>query len=168
MNVKIAPNININTLGIVTKWGINSISFTSELNFWTVYFQWDCLDVFRMRERQGFFLSRVACHEWKEKVVPNMLPKVHFDSSLVTSDKATSDEWGIGMHTVSFDWYLSGLEWILNLEFCLLKLLIFYQKFYGESGLNSSTFWVFEPVFKYIWSKSSFFVHKASILFKPI
>ena len=23
---------------------------------------------------------------------------------------------------------LSGLEWILNLEFCLLKLLIFYQK----------------------------------------
>ena len=24
------------------------------------------------------------------------------------------------MHTVSFDWFLSGLEWILNLEFCLL------------------------------------------------
>ena len=25
------------------------------------------------------------------------------------------------MHTVSFDWFLSGLEWILNLEFCLLN-----------------------------------------------
>ena len=32
------------------------------------------------------------------------------------------------VHTVSFDWFLSGLEWILNLEFCSLKLLIFYQK----------------------------------------
>ena len=25
------------------------------------------------------------------------------------------------MHTVSFDWFLSGLELIINLEFCLLK-----------------------------------------------
>ena len=149
MNVKIAPNININTLGIVTKWGINSISFTSELNFWTVYFQWDCLDVFRMRERQGFFLSRVACHEWKEKVVPNMSPKVHFDAYyLVTSGKATSDEWGIGMHTVSFDWYLSGLEWILNIEFCILKHLMFHQKLLWNirSRLIFSTFWNFRPV----------------------
>ena len=32
------------------------------------------------------------------------------------------------LHTVSFDWFLSGLEWILNLALCLLKLLIFYQK----------------------------------------
>ena len=32
------------------------------------------------------------------------------------------------LHTVSFDWFLSDLEWIVNLEFCLLKLLIFYQK----------------------------------------
>ena len=32
------------------------------------------------------------------------------------------------MHTVSFDWFLSGLEWILSFEFCLLKVLIFYQK----------------------------------------
>ena len=24
------------------------------------------------------------------------------------------------MHTVSFDWFLSGLEWILNLKFCYL------------------------------------------------
>ena len=29
--------------------------------------------------------------------------------------------------------------------------------------LNSSTFWVFEPVFTYDWSKSSFFMQKASI-----
>ena len=34
----------------------------------------------------------------------------------------------ISKRTVSFDWFLSGLEWIRNLEFCLLKLLIFYQK----------------------------------------
>ena len=32
------------------------------------------------------------------------------------------------MHSVSFDWFPSGLEWILNLEFCLLTCLIFYQK----------------------------------------
>ena len=74
------------------------------------------------------------------------------------------------VHTVSFDWFLSGLEWILNMEFCLLKLLIFYQKLLWNirSRLNSSTFLVFEPVFKYVWSKSSFFVHKASILIKHI
>ena len=33
-----------------------------------------------------------------------------------------------------------------------------------KASLNSSTFWVFEPVFKYVLSKSSFFVQKASIL----
>ena len=64
------------------------------------------------------------------------------------------------MHTVSFYWFLSGLEWILNLEFCLVKLLLFYQKLLWNtrSRLNSSTFWVFEPLFKYVWSKSSFFL----------
>ena len=63
------------------------------------------------------------------------------------------------VHTVSFDWFLSGIEWHIYLEFCLLKLLIFYQKLLWNirSRLNSSTFWVFEPVFKYVWSKSSFF-----------
>ena len=62
---------------------------------------------------------------------------------------------GQSVHTVSFDWFLSGLEWILNLEFCLLKLLIFYQKllWHIRSRLNSSTFWVFRPVFRYVWSK---------------
>ena len=63
---------------------------------------------------------------------------------------------------------LIDLEWILNLEFCLLKLLIFYQKLLWNirSRLNSST--VFETVFKYVWLKSSFFVQKASILIKHI
>ena len=52
------------------------------------------------------------------------------------------------VHTGSFDWFLSGLEWVLNLEFCLQKLLIFYQKLLLKikSRLNSSTFWVFEPL----------------------
>ena len=61
----------------------------------------------------------------------------------------------VRLHTVSFDWFLSGVEWILNLEFCLLKLLIFYQKLLWNirSRLNSSTFWVFRPVFRYVWSK---------------
>ena len=75
---------------------------------------------------------------------------------------------GKPVHTVSFDWFLSGLEWILNLEFCLLKLLTFYQKLSWNirSRINSSTFWVFESVFTYVWSKSSFFVQNASILIK--
>ena len=62
------------------------------------------------------------------------------------------------LHTVSFDWFLSSLEWILNLEFCLLKLLIFYQKLLWNirSRLNSSIFWDFRPVFSYVWV----FVHK--------
>ena len=58
----------------------------------------------------------------------------------------------LAVHTVIFDLFLSGLEWILNLEFCLhiLKILISYQKLIWNirSRLNSSKFWVFEPVFK--------------------
>ena len=59
------------------------------------------------------------------------------------------------IHTVSFDWFLSGLEWIIKFEFCLQNFLIFYQKLLENirSRLNFSTFWVFEPVFGYIWSK---------------
>ena len=70
------------------------------------------------------------------------------------------------LHTVSFNWFMSVLERILNLEFCLLKLLICYQKSLWNirSRLNSSTFWVFVPVFEYVWSVSSFFVNKPSIL----
>ena len=65
-------------------------------------------------------------------------------------------------HTVSFDWVLSGLEWILNLEVFLLKLLTFYQKLLWNirSRLNSSTFWVFRPVFRYVWSKLKLFAQK--------
>ena len=64
----------------------------------------------------------------------------------------------LAVHTVSFDLFLSGLEWILNFEFCLLKLLIFYQKLLWNirSRLNSSTFRVFEPVFKYLCTKLQF------------
>ena len=39
------------------------------------------------------------------------------------------------LYTVSFDWFLSGLELILNLEYCLLNLLIFYQKL-SDLGLT--------------------------------
>ena len=69
--------------------------------------------------------------------------------------------WNSNAHTVSFDWFLSGLEWILNLEFCLLKLSIFYQKLLWNirSMLNSSTFWVFELVYMFdqnlhFWAQS--------------
>ena len=76
----------------------------------------------------------------------------------------------VRVHTVSFDWFLSGLEWILNLEFCLLKLLIFYQKLLWiiRSRLNSSTFWVFRPVFRYVWSKLKLCAQKMKILIKYI
>ena len=40
------------------------------------------------------------------------------------------------MHTVSFDWFLSGLEWIINLKFCLLIFLIFCRNYYGISDLG--------------------------------
>ena len=64
------------------------------------------------------------------------------------------------VHNVSFDWFLSSLEWILNFEICLLKVLIFYQKLLWNirSSLNSSSFWVFEHLFRYIWSKLELFV----------
>ena len=54
------------------------------------------------------------------------------------------------LHIVSFDWFLSSLEGILDFEFCLLIFLIFYQKLLWNirSRLNCSTFWVFESVFK--------------------
>ena len=41
------------------------------------------------------------------------------------------------LRTVSFDWFLSSLESILNLEFCLLKLFIFYQKLLGNIHFES-------------------------------
>ena len=73
-------------------------------------------------------------------------------------------DWGhqVSAHTVSFDWFLSGLEWILNLEFCELKLWIFYQKLLWNirSRLNSSIFWVFQPLFGYVLIKIEAFCTK--------
>ena len=74
------------------------------------------------------------------------------------------------LHTVSFDWFLLDLEWIFNLEFGLLKLLIFYQKllWYIRSRLISSTFWVSRPVFRYVWLKLKLCAEKMKILIKHI
>ena len=76
----------------------------------------------------------------------------------------------IALQTVSFDWFLSGLGWILKLEFCFLKLFIFYQKslWNVRSRINSSTFWVSEPVFIFVWSKLKLFAQKMKILIKYI
>ena len=40
------------------------------------------------------------------------------------------------LHTVSFDWFLSSLEWILNLEFCLIKLLKYQKLLWTRSDLG--------------------------------
>ena len=40
------------------------------------------------------------------------------------------------MHTVSFDWFLSGLEWIIYLEFCYIKILYFTRNYYRISDLG--------------------------------
>ena len=58
--------------------------------------------------------------------------------------------------------------WIINLEFCVLNFFIFYQKLLWNirSRLNSSTFWVFRPVFRYVWSKLKLFAQKMKILIK--
>ena len=68
-----------------------------------------------------------------------------------------------GMHTVSVNWFLYGLEWILNLEFRLLKLLIFYQKLVWNmrSRLSISTFWVFEPCIQACLTKIFIFCAKS-------
>ena len=73
------------------------------------------------------------------------------------------------VHIVSFDSFLSSLGWILNLEFCLQKLLTFYQKLLWNirSRLNSSTFWVFRPVFKCLFKIGAFCTQK-KILIKYI
>ena len=120
---------------------------------WLFLFFQDC--VFPLTPPCPRLRSPVKCHQGQ--VVTSFHTKRH---QMVTYT----------LHTVSFDWFLSGLEWILKLEFCLLKLLIFYQKLLWNirSRLNSSTIWVSESGFTYVWSKSSFFVQKASILIKHI
>ena len=71
------------------------------------------------------------------------------------------------LHTVSFDWFSTGLGWIINLEDFLLKLLLFYKKLLWNirSRLNSSTFWFFRPVSRF---KLKLSAHKMKILIKHI
>ena len=94
----------------------------------------------------------------QRKVLPKQ-PQQSFKNAvfslLLLSGPTSEATSSLTMHTVSFDWFLFGLEWILNLEFCLQKLLIFYQKLVWNirSRLNFSTFWVFRPVFRYVGSK---------------
>ena len=73
---------------------------------------------------------------------------------------------GTRLHTVSFNGFLSGLEWM---EFRKLKLLIFCQKLLWNirSRLDSSTFSIFRSVFGYFWSKL-IFAQKMKILIKHI
>ena len=40
------------------------------------------------------------------------------------------------LHTVSFDWFLSGSEWILNLEFCYKNFWYFTRHYCGISDLG--------------------------------
>ena len=65
-------------------------------------------------------------------------------------------------HTVSFDWFLSGLEWNLSFEFCLQKLLAFSQKLLWNirSRINSSTFWVLRPIFRDMFDQNLHFLSK--------
>ena len=79
---------------------------------------------------------------------------------LIVSAVARLTSWS-PLHTVCFDWFLSSLEWILSLEFCLLKLLIFYQKLLCNirSRLDLSDFEFFGlylAMFDQNWS----FLHK--------
>jgi len=65
------------------------------------------------------------------------------------------------LHNVSFDWFLSGLEWIFNLELRLLKLLIFYQKLLWIIRSRSEFLSLYLNIFD---QNLRFFAHKASIL----
>ena len=55
-------------------------------------------------------------------------------------------------------------------ELTLLKLWQFYQHILSNirSRLNFSTYWVFEPVFRYVWSKLKLFAQEMKILIKYI
>ena len=95
--------------------------------------------------RPATYLSTLSCQRslWTP---PNLQQSpVHYKPPMISQNVPQNAS---TLHTVSFDWFLSGLEWILNLDFCLLKLLIIYQKWDNRSRLNPSTFWVFRPVFR--------------------
>ena len=76
---------------------------------------------------------------------------------------------GRTVHAVSSCQFLSSLEKILNIEFCLLKLLIFWQtlSLKIKSRLNFSTFWVCKPVIRYYLSKVKLF-HQKKNVFAPM
>ena len=58
------------------------------------------------------------------------------DNNLRDSVSIAKDNHVLAVHTESFDWFLSGLEWILNLEFCLQKLWYFTRNYHGISDLG--------------------------------
>ena len=61
---------------------------------------------------KGFFLSRVACHECTEKIIPKRVTKAHLDSPRDTRGFATCDSWGIQMgFRDSFGNYFSFHSW---------------------------------------------------------
>ena len=64
--------------------------------------------------------NRICHHKFKSDTKNNGMTKRRKDTQKKLLDFPNKT-----LHTISFDWFLSGLEWILNLEFCLLKLLIF-------------------------------------------
>ena len=68
---------------------------------------------------------------------------------------------GVPFHTVNFDWFLSGLECILNLE--LLKLLIWWlpEKHYGISDLGLILpYFEFLGLYLDVFDQNWSFVHK--------
>ena len=46
------------------------------------------------------------------------------------------EAWVSELHTVSFDWFLSGLGWIINLEFCYYNFWNLIRNYYGISDLG--------------------------------
>ena len=117
-------------------------------------------------------IPRSFCVHWWELSPISMKNAKHKHSASISSKSLVSKRYFLQDHRtlLVFDWFLSGFEWILNFEFCLLKLLIFYQKLLWNirSRLNSSTFWVFRPVFRYVWSKLKLCAQKTTILIKDI
>ena len=106
----------------------NSMSFSS-ISIFDDDMTWSYDDVWNN--------NRFTIHWFSEKSISWSVDGVgllffEVSSARARSKQASSSTVEIlqALHTVSFNWFLSGLEWIINLEFCLLKLLIFYQKLF--------------------------------------
>ena len=115
------------------------------------------ISAFCLEKQKSFIPKNYTIPKWTTQNISVQLTtppwKKHLFSSKAglfcdSSFSWTSFHTAESLHTVSFGWILSGSEWNLNLKFCLLKLLIFYQKFLWNirSRLKFSTFWVSEPV----------------------